>query len=97
MNSTTIIGVKTREGVAIGGDGQVTFDKTIVKHSSKKIRKMHEGKVLGGFAGSAADGLTLYEKFEQKLQEYNGNLLRAAVELAKLWRTDKVLSYKSLC
>lgn len=91
MKSTTILGVKKGTRVAMGGDGQVTFDKTVVKHQSKKVRSMYEGKVLGGFAGSAADGLTLYEKFEQKLEGYSGNLLRSAVELAKDWRTDKLL------
>jgi len=91
MKSTTILAVIHQNLVALGGDGQVTLDKTIVKHHSKKIRRMYEGKVLGGFAGSAADSLTLYEKFEQKLQAYQGNLMRAAVELAKEWRTDKVL------
>ncbi len=77
--------------VALGGDGQVTFDKTIMKHNAKKIRRMYEGKIVSGFAGSAADGLTLYEKFESKLDEYRGNLVRSAVELAKEWRQDKVL------
>ena len=91
MKSTTILAVIHQNQIALGGDGQVTLDKTIVKHHSKKIRRMYEGKVLGGFAGSAADSLTLYEKFEQKLQAYQGNLMRAAVELAKEWRTDKVL------
>ena len=91
MRSTTILAVKHQGGVALGGDGQVTLDKTIVKQHSKKIRRMYEGKVLCGFAGSAADSLTLYEKFEQKLQAYQGNLMRSAVELAKEWRTDKVL------
>jgi ATP-dependent HslUV protease subunit HslV len=91
FRSTTIIAVRHRGEVAMAGDGQVTFDKTIVKQKTRKIRRMHEGKILGGFAGSAADGLTLYEKFEGKLEEYHGNILRAAVELAKDWRSDKVL------
>ena len=91
FNATTIIAVRHNGSVAIGGDGQVTFDKTIMKSGAKKIRKMYEGKILGGFAGSAADGITLYEKFETKLKEYSGNLMRAAVELAKDWRSDKVL------
>jgi ATP-dependent HslUV protease, peptidase subunit HslV len=90
-HSTTILAVKHNGEIALGGDGQVTLDKTIVKNSAKKIRKMYNNKVLSGFAGSAADGLTLYEKFEAKLEEYNGNLRRSAVELAKDWRTDKVL------
>jgi ATP-dependent HslUV protease subunit HslV len=81
-----------RDGkLAMAGDGQVTLDKTIIKHRAKKVRRMQGGKVIGGFAGSAADGLTLYEKLEGKLEEYQGNLLRAAVEMAKDWRTDKYL------
>ncbi|MCD6309889.1 MAG: ATP-dependent protease subunit HslV [Candidatus Eremiobacteraeota bacterium] len=91
LHSTTIIGVKHNGQVAMAGDGQVTFDKTIVKHTARKIRRMYQGKVLGGFAGSAADGLTLYEKFESKFDEFSGNLVRAAVELAKDWRSDKIL------
>lgn len=90
-NSTTILAVKHKGQVALGGDGQVTLDKTVIKNTAKKIRTMYKGKVISGFAGSAADGLTLYEKFEAKLEEYNGNLVRSAVELAKDWRTDKVL------
>ncbi|MFH0801362.1 MAG: ATP-dependent protease subunit HslV [bacterium] len=91
FRSTTIIALRHKGQVSMAGDGQVTFDKTIVKHKTKKIRRMYEGKILGGFAGSAADGLTLYEKFEGKLEEYHGNIVRAAVELAKEWRSDKVL------
>ncbi|MDQ7823238.1 MAG: ATP-dependent protease subunit HslV [Candidatus Eremiobacteraeota bacterium] len=91
VESTTILAVSHKGEVALGGDGQVTFDKTIMKHRARKIRRMLDGKILSGFAGSAADGLTLYEKFEGKLEEYRGNLLRAAVELAKEWRLDKVL------
>jgi ATP-dependent HslUV protease, peptidase subunit HslV len=90
-HSTTILAVKHNGEIALGGDGQVTLDKTIVKNSARKIRRMYKDKVLSGFAGSAADGLTLYEKFEAKLEEYNGNLKRSAVELAKDWRTDKIL------
>lgn len=89
--STTIVGVIKDGKLALGGDGQVTFDKTAMKHKARKVRVMAEGKVLGGFAGSAADGLTLYEKFEAKLQEYGNNLVRSAVELAKEWRGDKFL------
>ena len=89
--STTIIGVIKDGKTALGGDGQVTFDKSTMKQKAKKIRTMADGKVLAGFAGSAADGLTLYEKFEGKLQEYGKNLTRAAVELAKEWRGDKYL------
>jgi ATP-dependent HslUV protease subunit HslV len=91
VTATTIIAMAHKGQVALGGDGQVTFDKTIMKHNAKKIRRMYEGKIVSGFAGSAADGLTLYEKFESKLDEYRGNLVRSAVELAKEWRQDKVL------
>jgi ATP-dependent HslUV protease subunit HslV len=89
--ATTIIGVIKDGMVAVGGDGQVTFDKSAMKHKAKKVRVMADGKVVAGFAGSAADGMTLYEKFEAKLQEYGNNLVRAAVELAKDWRGDKYL------
>ncbi|MBI2265987.1 MAG: ATP-dependent protease subunit HslV [Armatimonadetes bacterium] len=88
FRSTTILAVRRDGKAAIGGDGQVT---TVIKAKARKIRRMFEGKVLAGFAGSAADGITLFEKFEGKLDEYHGNLPRAAVELAKEWRTDKVL------
>ncbi len=91
IKSTTIIGVIKDGKTALGGDGQVTFDKTTMKHKAKKIRLMADGKVLAGFAGSAADGITLYEKFEAKLQEFGKNLTRASVELAKEWRGDKYL------
>lgn len=91
IQSTTIVAMLRDNQMAMAGDGQVTFDKTVMKHRAKKVRRMAGGKVIGGFAGSAADGLTLYEKLEQKLEEYNGNLLRAAVEMAKDWRTDKYL------
>ncbi len=75
----------------MGGDGQVTMGQTIIKQNASKIRTLWEGKVLAGFAGSTADALTLFEKFEEKLEQYNGNLRRAAVELAKDWRSDRVL------
>lgn len=91
IHSTTIIGVLKDGRLAMAGDGQVTLDKTVMKHRARKVRRMGGGKVIGGFAGSAADGLTLYEKLEAKLETYHGNLLRAAVELAKDWRTDKFL------
>lgn len=91
FRSTTIIGLKYNGKVAIGGDGQVTLEKTIVKRGAKKIRRLHQGEVLAGFAGSSADALTLFEKFETKLEKYPQNLPRAAVELAKEWRTDKYL------
>jgi ATP-dependent HslUV protease subunit HslV len=92
FHSTTIIAVKKQDQVAIAGDGQVTFgNSTIMKHQAKKVRKLYDGKVLAGFAGSVADAFTLFEKFEGKLEEYRGNLFRAAIELAKEWRTDRVL------
>jgi len=91
IRSTTILAVKRDGHVAMAGDGQVTMDKIVVKHHARKVRRMADGKIIGGFAGSAADGLTLYEKLEGKLDEYHGNLLRAAVEMAKDWRTDRVL------
>jgi ATP-dependent HslUV protease subunit HslV len=92
IRSTTVLAVRRDGHVVIGGDGQVTMGNTVVKASARKIRRLGaEGKVLAGFAGSAADGLTLFEKFEARLKEFNGNLPRAAVELAKDWRTDRVL------
>jgi len=89
--STTICAVLRDGHLAIAGDGQVTFDKTIMKHRARKVRRLGDGKVLAGFAGSAADGITLLDKFESKLSEFRGNLTRAAVELAKEWRTDRYL------
>jgi ATP-dependent HslUV protease subunit HslV len=89
--STTILGVKKGGEIALGGDGQVTLDKTAIKHTAVKVRPLYEGRALAGFAGSAADGLTLFEKFERKLEETHGNLRRAAYELAKDWRQDRVL------
>lgn len=91
FDGTTIIAVRKDGKVAIAGDGQVSMGNTIVKKSAKKLRSMLDGKVIAGFAGSTADAFTLFEKFEAKLEEYRGNLLRAAVELAKDWRTDKIL------
>jgi len=89
--STTVIAVRRNGQTAMAGDGQVTIESTIVKSGATKIRTLQEGKVLVGFAGSAADGLTLFQRLEGKLQEFNGNLRRAAVELAKEWRTDRAL------
>lgn len=91
FHATTIICVRKENKVAIGGDGQVSFGNTILKKKANKIRVLGEGKVLAGFAGSTADAFTLFEKFEAKLEQFRGNLTRAAVELAKDWRTDKVL------
>ncbi len=90
IKSTTIITVRRNGGVAIGGDGQVTLGDTIIKHGAKKIRKIYDDRVLIGFAGSAADGLTLYEMLENKLEQHR-HLQRAAHELAKEWRTDRIL------
>lgn len=92
FHATTIIAIKKGNQVAIAGDGQVTFGQaTIMKHGAKKIRRLFQGKVVAGFAGSVGDAFTLFEKFEGKLEEYHGNLQRAAVELAKAWRTDRML------
>ena len=91
IKATTILAVRQNGGVALGGDGQVTFGDTVMKSSAQKVRKIREGKVLAGFAGSVADAFTLFEKFEEKLERYPGNLSRAAVELAKDWRADKFL------
>ncbi len=91
IRSTTILGVRIGERVAIGGDGQVTLGTTIVKQNATKIRKLGEGKILAGFAGGTADALTLFERFEEKLEKFSGNLRRAAVELAKDWRSDRTL------
>jgi ATP-dependent HslUV protease subunit HslV len=91
IRSTTILAVRRGGKLAIAGDGQVTFDKTIMKHSAHKVRRIANGAVLAGFAGGAADGITLLEKFEAKLGEYKNNIVRAAVELAKDWRQDRAL------
>jgi ATP-dependent HslUV protease subunit HslV len=91
MKATTIIGIRLKGKVAIGCDGQVTTGETVMKRTARKIRKMYDDKILAGFAGSTADALTLFERFESKLDEYTGNLPRSVVELAKDWRQDKVL------
>jgi len=91
LHGTTILAVRRNNKTAIAGDGQVTVGTTVMKHNAKKVRKMYNDKVLAGFAGATADAFTLFEKFEAKLEQYHGNLTRAAVELAKDWRTDKVL------
>ena len=91
IEATTIIGVVHNGTSALGGDGQVTLGNTIMKHNAIKIRKIANGKVLCGFAGASADAFTLMERFEDKLEQYRGNVNRAAVELAKDWRTDKYL------
>lgn len=91
FHATTIIAVKKNGQVAIAGDGQVSLGQTVMKKSANKLRRIHDGKVVAGFAGSTADAFTLFEKFEIKLKEFSGNLTRAAVELAKDWRTDRIL------
>ena len=91
FRSTTIVGVIKDGKAALGGDGQVTFDDTIVKHNAKKLRRLAGDTILAGFAGSSADAFTLFERFEAKIDEFKGNLSRAAVELAKDWRTDRFL------
>jgi ATP-dependent HslUV protease subunit HslV len=91
MKGTTIIGLKHNGKVAIGCDGQVTTGEVVMKHTARKIRKMYKDRILTGFAGSTADALTLFERFESKLEEFRGNLPRSVVELAKDWRQDKVL------
>jgi ATP-dependent HslUV protease, peptidase subunit HslV len=90
-HATTVVSVRHRGQVAIAGDGQVSIGQTIVKAGAKKVRKIHHDRVLAGFAGAAADAFTLFARFEAKLEEYRGNLARAAVELAKDWRSDRVL------
>jgi len=91
MHSTTILCVRKDGRIAMGGDGQVTVGETVMKANATKVRALKGGKILAGFAGAAADAFTLYEKFEEKLERYPGNLARAAVELAKDWRSDRVL------
>ena len=91
FHGTTILGVRKDGRVALGGDGQVSMGETVFKSQGNKVRALKGGKVLAGFAGSVADALTLYEKFEEKLDRYPGNLPRAAVELAKDWRSDRIL------
>jgi ATP-dependent HslUV protease, peptidase subunit HslV len=91
FKATTILGLRHKGQVAIGGDGQVTFAETIVKATARKIRTLNDGRILAGFAGSSADAFTLFERFEAKLEDYPENLPRAAVELAKDWRKDKYL------
>jgi ATP-dependent HslUV protease subunit HslV len=88
---TTIIGVRHKDQVAMGGDGQVTLGQAIVKQKSRKIRKIYNNTILAGFAGAAADAFTLFERFEEKLERFSGNLPKVVVELAKDWRTDKYL------
>ena len=91
FHATTILAVRTGAKLVVAGDGQVSIGQTIMKHNARKVRRIYQGRVLAGFAGATADAFTLFEKFEQKLEAVNGNLRRAAVELAKDWRTDRIL------
>lgn len=91
IRSTTILTVRHKGEVVVAGDGQVSLGNTVMKHQAKKVRRLYNGKVITGFAGATADAFTLFDKLEQKLEQYNGNLMRASVELAKEWRTDKML------
>lgn len=91
VHATTILAVRHRDAAVLAGDGQVTLGNTVVKHGARKIRRLYNGSVLAGFAGSAADSFALFSRFEAKLDQYRGNLERSAVELAKDWRTDRVL------
>ena len=92
IRSTNVVAVKRNGCVAMAGDGQVTNGQTVMKGNAKKVRKIYDGKIITGFAGSVADAFTLFDKFESKVKEFNGDITRAAVELAKLWRTDRSLS-----
>jgi ATP-dependent HslUV protease subunit HslV len=91
IRSTTVIAVRDASQVALAGDGQVTVGNSVMKHGARKIRRLHEGQVLAGFAGSAADAFALFQRFEDKLSEFKGNMGRAVVELARDWRTDRAL------
>jgi ATP-dependent HslUV protease subunit HslV len=91
VRGTTILAVRHKGKVTVAGDGQVTLDVTIMKHGAKKVRRLFHNQVIVGFAGATADAFTLFDRFDQKLEQYNGNLLRAAVELTKDWRTDRIL------
>jgi ATP-dependent HslUV protease subunit HslV len=91
VHATTVVSVRHRGRVAMAGDGQVSLGPTILKHTARKVRRVHHDRVLAGFAGTAADAFTLFERFEARLEEHRGNLRRAAVELAKEWRSDRVL------
>lgn len=91
IHGTTILCVRHKGKVVMAGDGQVTLEHTVMKHTARKVRRIYQDRVLAGFAGATADAFTLFAKFEEKLEQYNGNLLRGAVELAKDWRTDRIL------
>jgi ATP-dependent HslUV protease subunit HslV len=91
IHGTTVLVVRSKNKVCIGGDGQVTFSNTVLKHKARKIRRLYQDRVLAGFAGATADAFTLFEKFEEKIEKHGGNLGRAAVELARDWRSDRIL------
>ena len=93
IRGTTILSVRHKGKITVAGDGQVTLDTTILKHGARKVRRLYNNEVIVGFAGATADAFTLFDRFDQKLEQYNGNLLRAAVELTKDWRTDRVLRH----
>jgi len=93
VRSTTVLSVRRGGSVVLAGDGQVTLGESVIKHSAKKIRRLYNNNILAGFAGSTADAFTLFSRFETKLEQYHGNISRAAVELAKDWRTDKYLRH----
>jgi len=93
IKGTTILAVRRQGKVTVAGDGQVTFDVTVLKHGARKVRRLYNDQVIVGFAGATADAFTLFDRFDQKLEQYNGNLLRASVELTKDWRTDRVLRH----
>ena len=91
IHGTTILSVRRGDNVALGGDGQVTLGNVVVKASARKVRRLYQDRILAGFAGGTADAFTLFERFEAKLEKHQGNLMRSAVELAKDWRTDRML------
>ena len=93
IRSTTVLSIRRDGKVVLAGDGQVTLGESVIKHTAKKIRRLYQDKILAGFAGSTADAFSLFSRFESKLEQYHGNLGRAAVELAKDWRTDKFLRH----
>jgi len=93
IRGTTVLAVRHKGKVTVAGDGQVTLDVTVMKHGARKVRRLYHNQVIVGFAGATADAFTLFDRFDQKLEQYNGNLLRAAVELTKDWRTDRVLRH----
>lgn len=93
IRSTTVLSIRRNGNVVLAGDGQVTLGESVIKHTAKKIRRLYNDKILAGFAGSTADAFTLFSRFEAKLEQYHGHLGRAAVELAKDWRTDKYLRH----